>query len=299
MIRPETIPRWPNDVILSQTAIFDQGLNNVHPISEVAFELLRRVDGTGSLKEISYEVSRQYGWEEGEVLHDFMELISLLNQNYVMNVKTPVRAGLICKDAFISILYFMKTLQGVKWDKKNRISIPEDASSFQTFLLFLGVITAVFGHFAAGFGLLLTGASFFVPFMTKADGIAVAAALLISFTLHEYGHYSVFQKMTRSQKRIFLATRRGGIQIVRPLADPRTEWVTSVSGPAIPLLTAGVVLAIYMLTPVLHFSTAILIIAVNAVHLISLLPFAEDGKRILQAWKTRKHELAPIKEEQS
>ncbi|MTH54647.1 hypothetical protein GKZ89_14680 [Bacillus mangrovi] len=298
MIRPETIPVWPFGVDMSETEICDSGMHSRHPISGAAFELLKKVDGKKSVERISDEVSAECGWDSREVLGDFMELLASLNQNYLVNIKTPLKPDLIVKDSIIAVLYFFKTLQGVRWEKKKRTHIPAGAPVLKTLLLFLTAVVSVFGHFAAGFGLLVTAASFVLPFLTVYDGAVTAAAFLISFTLHEFGHYAVFQKKTGSLYRIFIAARRGGIQIVRPLADPKTEWLTSLAGPGIPFLTAVLTAAVFVLTPVLPFSTAVLIIAVNLVHLISLLPFAEDGKRMIQAWKTGR-KLISVKEEKA
>lgn len=286
MIRETSIPFFPEGVRLSGNAIIDKVLGGSHSISSVSLELLKEVDGRKTIEEIGQTIANKHGWPINQVIPDFLELISHLNSHYLINTKNPFHFNTYLKDRLVAILLFLRTLQGSKWETKQRITIPNQslASSFKMITL---SIIHVYGKFTIFLALIAAIFTFMLPVGGFYTPLTIGIFFLLGMVIHEFSHYITYQRMTGYRGNILLAVRNGGVQIVRPIANRKTEFWTSLIGPGIP-----VVLALFLL-PFFFFSegpeTKLLIASIfvtQIVHLISLLPFAEDGKRIIDSLRT-------------
>lgn len=225
MIRSESIPYWPEKVAFTDGRIHDYSLGGSHSVSEVATELLGEVDGEISIEQIATIVSERHQWPIEKVLPDLMQLVTSINQQYLLNIRQPFRFSIWTKDVFIAILFFFRTLQGVRWEVKHRLYLPKNGGAFRIFLWLFQHVVKIYGKAALFFSGLVTFFVLLLPYGAWFDGLLTGFFFLIGMTLHEFGHYYTFQSLTDKQFGIFLATRRGAIQVVRPRVDLRQKYI--------------------------------------------------------------------------
>ncbi|MCA0971344.1 hypothetical protein LCM20_12120 [Halobacillus litoralis] len=285
MIRPESIPHWPKGVQLREKDITDHSLKAKHEITEISGELLRHVDGKRSIQTIVSECATKHGWPEEHVLSDFLELISNLNHHYLINIQTPFHWTTFFKDRLIALFVLLRTLQGPKWETKERKTASHQ-SQWASLWQMIRVVTMVYGAYAIGIAFVTGILSFLLPVGGLHIPLLTAGSFLTGMIVHEYLHVWTFQKMTSRQFEVIIAIRRKAVQIVRPRADRKTEFWTSLSGPGIPVLTAFILIPLLFIVPAGELQFAIgCMAATQIVHLLSLMPFAEDGKRIIESIK--------------
>ncbi|TDL32808.1 PqqD family protein [Jeotgalibacillus sp. S-D1] len=291
MISPQSIPFFPEGVELNNQslALVDTQLGAAHPLNQVSCALLEQVNGERTIRQITQQLSFQYGWDEEEVEGDFLQLIAQLNGFYLVNIRTPFQIGEAVKQGMVSFLYFTRTLQGVRWEVKKRFT-PHKKNSVSLLIFLLKVMAQTYSPMIASLGLAGMLIALILPYTSFLAGLTLPLFFLLFFTVHEWAHIIVFEKLTKHKLPYFLATRRGAFQFVRPRIDMKGELLVSFAGPLIPSVS-GVALSIVLYftsMPIWLFLILVFIAANGLVHLISYLPFAEDGKRMKEAVQMNK-----------
>jgi hypothetical protein len=290
MIRDKTIPVWPEHVILREEEIEDQVLHIRHGINEVTREILKEVDGCRSVVEIADRLCERHGWPREQVVPDIKQLVLQLNERYLMNIRQPRSVKVWLHERWITLLVFMRVLQGANWQTRRRIDLGPDDGVGKTAIWRIGTaVVQAYGLLAVFLGV-VTGFLFFALELGGwLHGLGIALLFLLGYLLHEWGHHVSFRKGANGRRPSFLAVKRMVLQIVRRRTTPADEWKITLAGPLLPtgiaLLVAAAVWMGYWPGSD-WFGWAV--VTVMGVHLLSLIPPAEDGKRLVEAVRARR-----------
>lgn len=291
MIRDTTIPVWPEHVELTKEAIEDHVLDIRHGINEVTYEILKEVDGHRSINEICNRLCEQHSWPPEQVLPDIRQLVLQLNERYLINVRQPPSLKVWLQERWITVLVFMRVLQGTDWQTRHRIDLGADEGIGKTAIWRIG-IAVLKAHGLLGF--LLVAITSFLLFALDINGwlwqgTGVGFFYLLGNLLHEWGHHVSYQKGKHGRRPSFLAVKRLVLQIVRRHTTPRNEWKITLAGPLLPFTMALVIAVMVWMDywPGSHlFGWAVVIVL--GIHPLSLIPPAEDGKRLVEVIRARK-----------
>ncbi len=291
MIRDTTIPVWPEHVELTKDAIQDHVLDIRHEINDVSYEILQEVDGHRSIIEICNRVCKKHNWPPEQVLPDIRELVLQLNERYLINVRQQRSLKIWLQERWITVLVFMRILQGADWQTRHRIDLGADKGIGITAIGRIGM-AVLKAHGLLGF--FLVAITSFLLFALEVNewlwqGICVGFFYLLGNILHEWGHHVSYQKSNDGRRPSFLAVKRLVLQIVRRQTTPENEWKITLAGPLLPFAMA---LIIAVLVWMGYWPGSDLfgwaVVIVLGIHPLSLIPPAEDGKRLMEAIRARK-----------
>ncbi|WLR43031.1 hypothetical protein LC087_02080 [Bacillus carboniphilus] len=284
MINHLSIPFWPSELQLTEDRILDKTLETEHPINPISYQLLKEIDGKKSVEEIVVKVTEKYGWPFEEVLQDFKGLLVGLNQSFCINWRQPLSILNVLRTSLISVLFFLRTMQKTSLDRNVRITLSKDDSIMQNMkILFLSVIKHNIGKTLLLLLLFFMGAYIFSLNMILLPFFATFAFLLSLF-IHELGHFLCYRKLLINRYGAFVGVTRRTIAIYRRKSEPREELLISLAGPVLAMVCCipSAILAYY------HFGSELFMYymvssAIFISHFISLMPFAVDGKKIIQS----------------
>ncbi|WP_164491678.1 PqqD family peptide modification chaperone [Staphylospora marina] len=304
MIRPDSVPVWPEQVELREGHIFDAALDILHPVNETGQVLLGEVDGKRSIAEIVRTVCERYGWPDAEVQADLIETMAHLNREYLLNFRKPPLTVRL-QNQLLRMLVLLRTLQAPLTGIRHRISLTRDGGWFGILRTITGAVLRSLGIQLLVIAALICGFLSALNLMNLQEAVFFTVSLYLGLILHETGHAVAFFRVSTPREQAFFCTKPGYLQIVHKMRPPRDELIISLAGPLVPGLCA-VLLAIAVLTGIIPVSgeyAAWLPVAAFGVHLFSLVPPMADGKKIrsslklLAVIKQSVREAAPGKED--
>src|SRR5690606_34349966 len=137
-----------------------------------------------------------HNWPPEQVLPDIRELVLQLNERYLINVRQQRSLKIWLQERWITVLVFMRILQGADWQTRHRIDLGADKGIGITAIGRIGM-AVLKAHGLLGF--FLVAITSFLLFALEVNewlwqGICVGFFYLLGNILHEWGHHVSYQK---------------------------------------------------------------------------------------------------------
>ncbi|MFT0802585.1 PqqD family protein [Bacillus swezeyi] len=276
------IPYFPEHVTLDQKHISDHDIGADFPINPTAYQMLKEIDGKKDEQEIAAALSGVFRISEDVLLKDLHELLSGLNQRYLINWKYGDGPS------FQGFLHQFFGQYHIRY--RERFSSRSDSFLF-LYIKFLQIISRKIIVFWLIF-LMLSLAAFLAFPDGSIIGIAVYFSviyfgLITGTALHEVVHGMAHRKLAGKHGAPgYLAADMMSVKFIRPVISPfdkKMIWITAL-GPLVPgiLGLAGVLFTIFFLQENAVSVGMLLFFSTFALHMIYLLPFMGDGKSIMK-----------------
>lgn len=275
MIWSRDVPYLPSGVTLGEGCLMDVVWNEEYPLNATGHQLLCLVDGRRSVGEIAEQVARETGGQEYEVLRDTLAFFTRLNDTLLLNV----RAGPSWKRVFFHVISLLLTrsLASAFRLPRERVPLPSPDSSPLIHLGWIGwqVVRRSALLILCGSALLgLLGESL-VSLMV------IAGSLIGSLVIHEWSHWLTADLLGHRRAILCVSLRAWTVGIGRRILPPLHELLVAVAGP---LVTSIIGAFGILLAQSLGIRWLMLGGSICCIHLVSLLPLAQDGRNALDAF---------------
>ncbi|MBS7530407.1 PqqD family protein [Hazenella sp. IB182353] len=280
MIRYDSIPYWPEDVYLDSNGLKDETLDTLSPMNEISYIMLKEIDHQKNIGQIAEIVCNRYDWPLEQVKPDVLELIHQLNQGYLINIQSPRSMKQKVRDRFISLLYFLRTFQGTRWNIRKRIGLDKNRSFWKLFWQIAISVSRVMVMHVFLLSIVLYFIFTFLQFPAMVGAIIFFIGLISGFILHEYGHVATFYLLASRNQHAFFALKRGTFQVIKKELDAKKEcWVT-LMGPLLPTIVGGIMFCILFAVGDIPNWISWMASGLFTFHLVWLLPIFVDGKKL-------------------
>ncbi|MCS1350027.1 PqqD family peptide modification chaperone [Mechercharimyces sp. CAU 1602] len=303
MITSQSIPYWPEGVELHSSEIADIFLRQHHDLNEISAVILKEVDGRSSILDIATLLCERYDWPLEQVEADIVEMVISLNQRYLINVYEGRTWKSILRFSFVSLLFFLRTLQTARFDVKKRVPLSPDKKMGRTFIIILSYIFRSMLIPLAILSVMLYGFLSMLELDALPSALIFFTGVIASFTLHEFAHAMMFIWKAPPEEHAFFAYRRGAFQIVKRRGTPMAEFMIALAGPLFPTIigisgtlffwSGGLFPSSWMIAPWIFN-------VVFTIHALTLFPPFADGKRMLEAGiAMRLHKKLAVRKDES
>jgi hypothetical protein len=273
MIFEEEVPAFPPGVLLEGSRLVDTVTGDEVPINETARLMLSLADGRRTAREIGAAVAARYGISPPRVVSDFLQLVALLNEKCMLNVRTPPGSwrSVLPKKARVFLVGVVLGYVRPPWHRRRLgFSNQSGPSGFVSVVRRIGLPGLAMGSIVSLPLWVLLGDV--LPAFSMAVSIALAFAL--SLVLHEAAHAMILAPVPA-----FLSVYGPVFLIGHGEIPPDKGFLVSAAGPAIPG-AAGLLLMVA--SGVLDSQHLVFAGEILSLNLLGLTTIAADGRKALR-----------------
>lgn len=282
MIYLKDVPEWPHGVAVCADGVYDEVLGEAYPLNLSAQRLLGLVDGRRSIKEIAAIVAESEMAPVSEVEVHSLAFFTELNGAFLMNIKKHSMWRRVLEWIWV-IAHHPSVLRALRWQVNSRAHVARDASPYSLLLRVAPEVLYAYGWWSSLLVISLAGAGL----SGLVFGTFLATVFLGSVIVHEWVHLMALRLSGNRQRMAFLGRTLLTVGVYRRQMSPRAEMVVAASGPLVP---ASVGLALGIIG---YRSGSVIVTAASGImllHLLCLLPLAQDGRNLVGAWRRMKKE---------
>ncbi|MCA1029606.1 PqqD family peptide modification chaperone [Bacillus timonensis] len=284
MIDENMIPNIPEGVKVYPHVIKDNDLKREHKIEQISYIILAEINGKISIRELLNKLCDTYKWNRDEVKDEILSFLYELNQNHLLNFKTPIHLQL--RFIYLRLFLFLNTLPMYQ----QRISIQTTPVQ-----MFGKIFSAILKKYVVLFVVLTLFIQIIVSLFDPVGviaGINIFLFLSLSFTLHEFSHAYFYVKLSETASYPILSSSFSRLSIIYPSINIKKDAIVAFSGPLIPSIVGmfifGGYLVVWNFVTGVNFALGVALSSIFIIHGIFLLPFFKDGKSLSKYYLVNK-----------